>query len=163
MKSVSPLLTLGSAVGAMLALLALIACEDTSPATPCVNIPANGCPEEDGLDVCQDPMCASAYACQNGKWVFDKTCPPRDGGAGDGDGGILVRDSGVRDVLVTDAPPGAYGGPGCVDLEPPDCPLGTALSCGGQQDCCGCEDLFVCVDGGWNPWGTCVDGGAMQR
>jgi hypothetical protein len=159
MKSASLLLSLGAALGALLALD--VACDDTSTAAACVDIPANGCPDDDGADVCQDPTCSSAYSCQNGKWVFDRSCPPHDGGASDG--GSFVPESATRDVGVIDAPPGAYGGPGCVDLQPPDCSLGTALSCGGQQDCCGCEDLFVCDNGGWDLWGTCVDGGAMQH
>ena len=62
------------------------------------------------------------------------------------------------DVSI-DAPPGAYGGPGCVDLEQPDCSLGTALACGGTADCCGCQDLYVCSNGGWVPWGECTDAG----
>jgi hypothetical protein len=53
-----------------------------------------------------------------------------------------------------DAPPGAYGGPGCGALQSPDCSLGFALAC--PSGCCDCEDLFVCENGGWNAWGSCT-------
>ena len=59
-----------------------------------------------------------------------------------------------------DAPPGAFGGPGCGDLLEPDGALGVALACGAS--CCGCEDLFVCENGGWELWGTCGDAGPEQ-
>jgi hypothetical protein len=61
-----------------------------------------------------------------------------------------------------DVPPGAYGGLGCVDLEAPDCSLGTALACG-AADCCGCVDLYVCAAGAWTLWGACVDGGVLAQ
>jgi hypothetical protein len=60
-----------------------------------------------------------------------------------------------------DAPPGAFGGPGCESLVVPDCALGVALACGNSA-CCGCEDLFVCENGGWELWGTCGDAGPQQ-
>jgi hypothetical protein len=56
-----------------------------------------------------------------------------------------------------DAPPGAFGGPGCPSLQTPDCALGLALAC--DIHCCGCEDLFVCEEGGWALWGYCGDAG----
>ena len=43
--------------------------------------------------------------------------------------------------------------PGAVALQAPDCSLGLALAC--PQGCCGCEDLFVCENGGWSYWATC--------
>ena len=58
-----------------------------------------------------------------------------------GVGGFGYPQAGIG--LPQAAPFGAFGGPGCADLEPPDCPLGLALSC---NACCGCEDLFVCID-----------------
>jgi hypothetical protein len=135
---------------ASLALLALLACEDGAPPTPCVNAPPNGCPLS-GADVCKDPSCDTAYACQNGKWVLDHTCAPRGDAGSDGqhasDAYAISRDGSF------DAPPGADGGPGCVALQPPDCALATALAC--PDGCCGCGDLFVCTNGGWNAWGQC--------
>jgi len=41
--------------------------------------------------------------------------------------------------------------------QPPDCPLATGFAC--ATACCGCEDLFVCENGGWTPWGSCGDAG----
>jgi hypothetical protein len=70
----------------------------------------------------------------------------------------IPNDASVRDVSIDVE--GAFGGPGCVDLQAPDCPLGLAISC--PNGCCGCEDLFVCRNGGWNLWGQCVDGGITQ-
>ena len=149
-----PLLSVAAAFGGFALLHA--ACKDAGTPPACVDIPTNGCPEDDGVDVCSDPTCGAAYSCQNGKWVFDKSCPGFE--AGVVDAGMSDHESGARDVAVIDAPPGAYGGPGCVDLQPPDCPLGAVLNCK-QSDCCGCTDLFVCMNMGWNLWGTCADGG----
>ena len=36
---------------------------------------------------------------------------------------------------------------------------GPRLACGGTADCCGCQDLYVCSNGGWVPWGECTDAG----
>ncbi|HEY8042473.1 MAG TPA: hypothetical protein VIF15_21875 [Polyangiaceae bacterium] len=148
---------------ALALLLPAAACEDGTPATPCVNsVPTGGCPDDGTLDVCQDPSCNAAYACTKGSWVLDHTCPPRPADAGS-DAVILPRDAQAASDAAVDAPPGAFGGPGCVDLQPPECPAGVALACGGARDCCGCTDLFVCVNGGWNPWGSCVDGGVVPQ
>lgn len=68
-------------------------------------------------------------------------------------------DAGVRDASIDVE--GAFGGPGCVDLQMPDCPLGVALTC--PSGCCGCEDLFVCKNGGWDLWGSCGVDGAVPR
>jgi hypothetical protein len=56
--------------------------------------------------------------------------------------------------------PGALGGPGCQDLQNPDCSLGSAAAC---TDCCGCEDLYVCQSGGWSLWGECDNGNITQN
>ena len=153
-------------VGAALVALVLganeTACSDVPTPVPCTDVPAGGCPSGGGV-ACDDPTCDAVYTCANGAWSFDHTCPSREGGAfdaGDGDagdaGGPTLRDAGF------DVPPGASGGPGCPDLQPPDCPLGTALACP-SNSCCGCEDLFVCQGGIWSPWGLCGDGGAITQ
>ena len=141
------------------------ACEDTAPALPCVNAPPGGCPEDYGADVCQDPACSAVYSCDGGKWSFVRACGPRDASLE----ASAVREAGApedataaddRPQVDIDAPAGAFGGAGCAALEPPDCPLGVALVCK-SSDCCGCEGLFVCADGGWNAWGSCVDGSVV--
>jgi hypothetical protein len=137
-------------------LFLLLAGCDSAIDQPCTNIPAGGCPLAYGQS-CSDPACAAVYACNPGnKWELKMTCPPREGG--------MPTDAGAeaspKDASI-DAPPGAFGGPGCVDLQMPDCPLGVALIC--TSGCCGCEDLFVCQDGGWNAWGTCGPDGAVPK
>lgn len=143
---------------AAVATLAL-ACGDQAIPPPCRDIPDGGCPSQGGV-ACQDPTCAALYTCgADGGWIFVATCPPSDGSVQDASDGASPSDAGY-DV---DAPPGAFGGPGCIPLQQPDCPLGTALVCPNHQ-CCGCEDLFVCDDGGWDPWGTCSDdAGVIQQ
>lgn len=129
-------------------LLFLVQC-DSATVQPCTNIPEGGCPLQHGLS-CSDPTCVATYACRPGnQWELREKCPPREAGAPDA--GI---DASPKDAAI-DAPPGAFGGPGCADLQMPDCPLGTALLC--TNGCCGCEDLYVCRDGGWDYWGTCGD------
>ena len=145
--------TLSFAAG--LALACLFSCEDTSPPLPCVDmIPPGGCPTSSADDVCMDPACLNAYDCVAGKWKLNHACPPKplvDGGPD----AMLT----PFDAAGFDAPPGAFGGPGCPDLQLPDCPVGIAIACS-SQDCCGCGDLFVCMGGGWTAWGTCsADGG----
>jgi hypothetical protein len=137
------------------------ACDDVPPQTPCQNIPAGGCPNTT-TDVCQDPTCESIYDCVNGDWVYDSTCPVQEGGPGD-DGGppdAFEEPAAPRDAAGIDAPPGSGGGPGCPDLQSPDCSLDTAIACP-SGECCDCEDLFYCQNGGWQPWGACVDGGLV--
>lgn len=147
-------------VGLALAAAALaaiaVACSDQQIQS-CHAIPAGGCPLAGNGAECQDPSCAAAYGCDEttGTWIFDHACPAQDGGnvqdaSTDADAG---KDANF-DANI-DAPPGAFGGPGCVTLQPPDCPLGEALIC--SAGCCGCSDLWVCNDGGWDPWGTCSD------
>jgi hypothetical protein len=140
-------------IGAALALA--VACGDAINDQTCSNVPPGGCPLSHGV-ACDDPTCQAVYACEpGGAWRFDHACPAHDGGADaavDAPPDVLPPPS---DASAFDVPPGAYGGPGCADLEAPDCPLGVALSC---ANCCGCEDLFVCTNGGWNAWGACLDG-----
>lgn len=132
-----------------------IACEDGTPPQHCQNIPAGGCPLS-GANACEDPSCSAVYACRaDGTWLLDHACGPHDAGA------VVEAASPVQRDASIDAPPGAAGGPGCVDLQPPDCPLATALAC--SRGCCDCEDLFVCQNGGWSAWGTCGDAGVTPR
>lgn len=140
------------------------ACGDTLNAQPCRGIPEGGCPLSHGL-ACDDPTCVAAYACTpGGAWVFDHPCPGH-GDAGGDASTADVRDARSEAYVPRDANidvPGANGGPGCPDLQPPDCPLGLALACG-SASCCDCIDLFVCTNGGWNLWGTCDNGALAER
>jgi hypothetical protein len=157
-----------ASAGAAIALAAVVvaACNGDIPQPiACHDIPDGGCPLGYG-DPCTDPTCATAYQCDDtsGAWVLDHACPAHPDAGQDAeprpDAGDAADTGAARDVDVD--VPGANGGPGCADLEPPDCPLGVAASCPGT-DCCGCEDLFVCVNGGWDPWGYCGDGGITPR
>ena len=141
--------------------LLVVACNGTPPPPACPELAAPACPVDNGANVCDDPSCASAYQCENGSWVFVQTCagyspdaafhPPE-----------ASTDAGAGFDADIDASPEDFGGPGCVELEQPDCPLGTALLCAGSLDCCGCQDLYVCEDGGWAPWGECTDAGVVK-
>lgn len=118
----------------------------------CHGIPEGGCPGS-GKANCEDLTCAAIYTCESdGGWSLSVACPARDGGVRD------ASESMARDVDI-DVPPGAYGA-GCMDLEGNDCNLGLALSCPANQ-CCGCANIFVCNDGGWDPWGSCLESGAF--
>lgn len=146
---------IGTAVFVAIAASVAIACDDRAAPTTCTNIPAGGCPLSYGK-ACDDPSCAATYACLPGnRWELRATCPARDGSVPDAG---TPSEAGPRDASIDVE--GAFGGPGCVSLQPPDCSLGAALLC--TNGCCGCEDLFVCRDGGWNAWGTCADG-AVQN
>ncbi|WP_394844658.1 hypothetical protein LZC95_47340 [Pendulispora brunnea] len=128
-------------------------CEDSILSiAPCGEIPAGGCPRRG--DTCADVTCDAVYTCTDGAWTRIATCPAHEAGPDGSPSDAGVTDTGVppRDASWLDAP-GSNGGPGCADLELPDCPLGVAASC--PSGCCGCEDLFVCRDGGWEFWGTC--------
>ena len=142
--------------------LAAPACSNPPIPATCQDLQAPACPTEEDADVCIDVECASVYACDNGTWSFVETCPNYSAEAG-----VHPVEAGPEAAsefdAPFDAPPGSFGGPGCVDLEMPDCSLGTALACSGQEDCCGCMDLYVCTDGGWVPWGECVDGGVSSK
>ncbi len=134
------------------------ACSDGQPVVTCHDIPNGGCPVQGGVE-CQDPTCAAAYTCNaDGGWTLAYTCPPLDGSVHDANIDSPAPSDAGYDI---DAPPGAFGGPGCATLQPPDCPLGMALVC--SSGCCGCEDLWVCSDGGWDPWGTCSDDAGITK
>lgn len=136
-------------------LVVLGACSDRPVPQPCSNIPAGGCPLSRGV-ACEDPACEAVYLCRpNDVWELHQRCPMRESRSLE-DGGIGPEaESPMFDASI-DAPPGAFGGAGCESLQAPDCPLGIALACG--AGCCGCEDLFVCENNGWTPWGSCADG-----
>ena len=139
-----------SVLGAAVALVA--ACDDGEVPQPCSDIPAGGCPLSRGL-ACEDPACEAVYLCRPGNvWELHEQCPPRDAGSPP-DVVIDAGDGGPSFDASIDAPPGAFGGPGCASLQVPDCALGIALACG--AGCCGCEDLYVCEDHGWTLWGSC--------
>ena len=144
---------------------AIFACNNgTQIDHPCTDIPDGGCPLADGLS-CDDPACAAVYLCREGNvWELDKTCPlhaPSDAAVVDASFDADAADTGkspISDAAI-DAPAGAYGGPGCVELELGDCPLGLALAC--SSSCCGCDDLYVCNAGNWNFWGYCGPNGPV--
>lgn len=138
--------------------MALWACTDQGIIPSCYGIPDGGCPVQGGVE-CMDPTCAAAYTCGvDGGWVFSHVCPPLDASVQDTSIDVPTPNDAGYDI---DAPPGAFGGPGCNALEPPDCPLGQALLC--TNGCCGCSDLYVCDDGGWNPWGACADDAGITK
>jgi hypothetical protein len=144
-------------------LLALsAACQgNDAPQQPCRDIPAGGCPAYD--NACEDPTCFTLYDCDpDGTWSVDLVCPVK----APVDAGDIPIDSGENDANASVdgaaylSVPGALGGPGCEDLQAPDCSLGSAAVC---ADCCGCEDLYVCASGGWNLWGECINGQISQN
>jgi len=141
------------------AIFVVAACQDqTVTAQECSNIPQGGCPIARGVS-CQDPTCERVYACREGNvWELVAPCPARDATPSGKDAG--APDTGGGFDASIDAPPGAFGGPGCAGLQPPDCSLGLALACG--SGCCECEDLFVCENGAWLLWGRCGPGGIEQ-
>jgi hypothetical protein len=159
MKPASVLLALS--FGAVLAGV-LGACSGNlpEPAT-CSDIPDGGCPLDNGASVCSDPSCNAAYACDNGAWVLTQRCPLRPVEAGAKVDAKAADETDAGPDVTFDAPPGS--GPGCTELQMPSCSVGTALACLSSPDCCGCEDLWVCANGGWDPWGSCTDGGLSKN
>lgn len=138
--------------------VAMHACDPVPQAERCTNIPPGGCPKSKA-STCNDPSCEAIYLCNpDNTWTLAFTCGARDAAAD----APAARDAApaIRDADV-DAPPGAYGGPGCAALEAPDCTLGTVLDCPANS-CCGCEDLFVCEGGNWHWWGYCQGGAILQ-
>ncbi|MGD0529833.1 MAG: hypothetical protein ABSE49_32155 [Polyangiaceae bacterium] len=155
-------LLLALLIPVVVALFAAPACNNPAQPAVCQDLQAPACPTDLDADVCMDLECASVYTCDNGTWAFVQTCPNYSPEAGVHPLEAGPDTSSEFDAPF-DAPPGTYGGPGCVDLEMPDCSLGTALACTGAADCCGCMDLFVCDDGGWVSWGECADGGVTPN
>lgn len=145
----------------VLALGLAASCSDEPTPEPCTNIPPGGCPLSRGV-ACEDPACEAVYQCRPGNvWEIDRPCPAREAASVDAYAPDASEAAPSRDANV-DAPPGAFGGPGCAALQLPDCSLGLALACP-NVDCCGCEELFVCEGGGWISWGTCGDSGPVPR
>lgn len=155
MKLRTTALTFAIAAG-VAALAAMPSCQDAQTVEPCADIPAGGCPLSKGV-ACQDPNCLAVYACRPNKvWELDHTCPGNEGGVTrDGSIDVDAGEGGRSFDANIDAPPGATGGPGCGLLQAPDCALGLALAC--PKGCCGCEDLFVCENGGWSYYATCSE------
>jgi hypothetical protein len=148
--------------------LAVLACSDEALQTYCTGIPTGGCPGSD-MSTCEDPTCAAIYAHSTDcTWTFLLKCPdylpPTDAGP-DAASSDAPREAMVdAHLALRDGAPmlpdGSGGGPGCEELESPDCPLEMAYACGAT--CCGCEDLYVCSDGGWSLWGFCGDSGTIE-
>jgi hypothetical protein len=147
------------------ALSAPLACSDPTY-QDCHNIPSGGCPGGDATN-CEDPTCVEIYSCEaNGSWTPVVRCPPHEAGVdagrgvdGSGVDATVIREASLRDVDFK-LPEGAAGGPDCIELESPDCPLELALAC--SMSCCGCQDLWVCEDGSWNIWGACSEAGVPE-
>lgn len=137
------------------------ACEDEPTKIKCFDIPDGGCPVGYG-DACEDPTRSATYQCMPGNvWQLEAQCPAHEAGAPEDAASVDAGEASapVFDASI-DAPPGAFGGPGCETLQAPDCPLGLVLACGG---CCGCEDLFVCENQGWTLWGSCSDDAGISQ
>jgi hypothetical protein len=150
-------------------LLAIVAaCDQGSGVVQtCSGIPTNGCPLLEDDSECEDPCCAAAYACVGGEWSLDHSCAGFDAGILDACSGMVgpaIEDAGtLRDVSDFDVPPGAAGGPSCIDPQTPDCWISEALLCNPNSidPCCGCEALFYCQNGSTLLWGFCSDDGGI--
>jgi hypothetical protein len=147
-------------VKALVSALSMVAllggCKLSPEASPCNEIPDGGCPGIDNTN-CVDPSCAAIYTCNpNETWSRAAVCPPQDAGADAPRPMVLDAAPKPRDAALD--VPGALG-VGCADLEQPDCPVEEAVIC--ATDCCGCQYLYVCLDAGWYPWGSCIDGGVV--
>ncbi|MEO8874178.1 MAG: hypothetical protein ABI461_01215 [Polyangiaceae bacterium] len=145
------------AIAGLLAVAFASACDGPPLAQqPCRDIPDGGCPAYD--NACEDPTCTALYLCEpNETWQLDLVCPPKEAGpaAPDATADAIADVVDHSDADYIDVP-GALGGPGCDDLEVPDCALGVAAAC--TNGCCGCEDLYVCQSGGWSLYATCGNG-----
>lgn len=147
---------------------AVAACEGTLIApTDCGEIPAGGCIDKGStVDQCEDRSCTALYACHaldpvepiRGAWEPQRECPARPAPELDASAVDAATEAGrgrSDAAFPPDLPSGAFGGPDCVSLELPDCALAVGYGC--TTNCCGCEELFVCANGGWDSWGTCVE------
>lgn len=157
---------------ALAALVSLaFACEGTLIANAdCGEIPSGGCLDKgDAVDQCEDRSCSALYLCvrdrgseSSGTWQHQRECPERPEPDPDASAPVERADADAGDAssneagnLPSDLPAGAYGGPGCISLQLPDCALAVGYAC--STACCGCEELYLCRSGGWESWGTCVD------
>lgn len=140
-------------------LLAALACTAENTAEVCKGIPAGGCPLSHGV-ACEDPSCRAVYAClPDQEWELREVCPPAPETDASTDAAPDATEAGTRRDAGLVLPPGASGGPGCEDLQAPDCSLALAASC--STGCCGCDDVFVCSNGGWLAWGYCAEDGSL--
>jgi len=95
-----------------------------------------------------------------GRWVPVGACPraaadagvARDSGSAPGD--AAPEDASTNGATDASATPEGGSSAGCPPLQPPDCSESTRAACG--AGCCGCEDVFACVRGGWEYVGPCV-------
>lgn len=136
---------------------AIFACDGEKIDVTCDQIPDGGCPASGDADLCTaDPTCAAVYTCTDKRWIRLTTCAAR---PSEPDAAPAVDASSSKDASAFDGslPEGAWGGPGCLDLQLPDCSLGLASTCGGKS-CCDCEDVFVCSGGAWALYGSCQNG-----
>jgi hypothetical protein len=123
----------------------------------CEPLASSGCPGN-SLAACADEACAFVASCDlaTGRWVTVGACPLRATDAGDasasGPDAAAAHDGGA----AVDAGGGTDGGSSvaCPPLQLPDCSEATRAACG--SGCCGCEDVFACVRGGWEYVGPCV-------
>jgi hypothetical protein len=158
----------GLVLGAGVVVTAASACNGTPQPPTCTDIPDGGCPVDYDADFCIDPTCDTLYSCTSSGWVQIGTCPPHPMPEAGPDVADVVEAACASDAnVLADAPPGALGG-GCQPpLDDTDCQLGTALlcnpSCNPLNDCCGCQDLYVCVDSNWVLWGECTEAGVVPN
>jgi hypothetical protein len=160
-RTVQVALAFASLAGGAAVLWLPVACDDPPTPKPCVDVPDGGCPEDNGAAVCQDPSCNAVYACIDGGWSLQQVCPPHPHDASPPPADVA--EAGAPFDASIDVPAGGYGGPGCPDLELPDCTAAEGLACVQSPGCCGCVDLWVCDNGGWNVWGECVNGGIVLQ
>ena len=132
-------------------------CPTLPPFVPCGEIPANGCPIDEGGS-CDDPSCSGVFACENGVLVSQQVCPTPDGGFPDGG---PSNDGGPCTPLSVGA---MNAGVGCMpDLEAPDCPIEAAGSCVETACLSGCLDFYVCgADQLWIDVAFCDDEGEFS-
>jgi hypothetical protein len=167
MKARSTTAQLATLLATAAALTVAAACDDGGAIQTCEGsvIPSNACEVLEDDSECTDPCCAAAYQCVGNTWSLAHACPGYSASkCSDGATTSVtnLQEAGVCDAAVA-LPPGANGGPGCIDLEPPDCPVGEVLTCGAAS-CVqsACEALWYCEDGEWWEWGTCdADGGLV--
>jgi hypothetical protein len=160
----------GLLVALVVALLVptLGACNSLAVPPSCADIPDGGCPEDNGAQVCADPTCNAVYVCDDGNWSYVMACPAHPHEAGvdaaleaEAEAEAAASDATKLPDVPFVVPPGAYGGASCEDPQLPDCWLGTAIACEGTADCCGCQDLWLCQNGGWVSWGQCTASGQL--
>lgn len=145
-------------------LLLLVGCDSEPNSVTCTDVPDGGCPLDNGANVCMDPTCNAVYACgADGGWILQQVCPPHPHDASAPVDASDAGEGGAEFDVKIDVPPGGNGGPGCTGLELPDCTAAEGLACVNTVDCCGCVDLWVCDNGGWDIWGECVDGGIVLQ